>query len=178
MQTQTDDDIRQALLDFVANNPQTMLALVTDVDEESLTCTLNNDDSEYYDVRLSLVDDSVQSIVNIPKVQSYVLASIIEDSEDFVVTFCSEITKRIITIGNQKFVADANGFAFNDATYGMVKIDKMVEWMQKVYSDLQMLKSLLSTSPVSGNGAVLAITFSPQTENPDISTFEDTTVKH
>ena len=178
MQTQTDDDIRQKLLEFVSDNPQTMLALVTDVDETSLTCTLDDDGSEYYCVRLSLVDDSVQSIVDIPKANSYVLAARIEDSEDLIVIYCSEIEKRIITIGDKKLVIDNNGFAFNDAAHGMVKIDKMVEWMQKVYTDLQMLKSLLSTSPVSGNGAVLAITFSPQTENPDISTFEDTTVKH
>ena len=162
----------------MANNPQTMLALVTDVDEVNLTCTLEDDGTEYYDVRLSLVDDSVQSIVDIPKAQTYVFAARIEDSEDLLVIYCSEITKRIITVGNQKLVIDNNGFQFNDATHGMVKIGKMVEWMQKIYSDLQTLKSLLATSPVVGGGAVLAITFSPQTENPDISTFEDTTVKH
>lgn len=45
---------------------------------------------------------------------------------------------------------------------GLVKLMPLAEWMQKVSSDLQTLKTLLQASPVAGNGAPLAIVFNPQ----------------
>ena len=73
---------------------------------------------------------------------------------------------------------DKNGFTFNDGTVGAVCADKLVEWMSKVYSDLQTLITLLSTSPVAGNGAPLGVVFTPSTPSPNLADFTDDAFKH
>jgi hypothetical protein len=61
---------------------------------------------------------------------------------------------------------------------GLVKVDPLVSWMQKVHADLTTLQSLLLTHPVAGNGAALALSFNPTTESPVSSTLENSKFKH
>ncbi|MPN24107.1 hypothetical protein SDC9_171501 [bioreactor metagenome] len=99
-------------------------------------------------------------------------------TEAVVVRF-SEVQKVLLKIGTNTAVMDNNGLVFNDGGIsGLAKLPQLVEWMQKVYSDLQTLKTQLQTHPVAGNGSPLALVFNTQTVNPETSDFEDTKIKH
>lgn len=153
----------------------------TAVDVGDLTCTVEREGSPaLFDVRLNAIDDDLESYLTIyPAEGSAVLVAIIENMKtEAVVIRCSEVAQVKMKIGDQTLVADKDGFVFNDGTNGMVKLAEMVSWMQKVNTDLKTLKTLLSTSPVAGNGAPLAIVFNPTTPVPEKGTFEDTKIKH
>ncbi|MEL3904443.1 MAG: hypothetical protein P1P63_04960 [Treponemataceae bacterium] len=134
-----------------------------------------------YDVRLNAVDDDLQSFVTIvPAEKSNVLVAVIENLKtEAVVVRCSEIQKVLLKIGANTAVMDDDGFVFNDGDIsGLVKLPKLIEWMDKVYSDLQTLKMQLKTHPVAGKGAPLAMTFNVSVPKPIQPDFEDTKIKH
>jgi hypothetical protein len=134
-----------------------------------------------YDVRLNAIDDNLESFVTIyPQAGSFVLVGIVENmNTEAVVLRCSEVEKVKIKIGEQRFLVDKDGFVFNDGNNkGLLKLDEVIGWMGKVYSDLQTLKTQLSTWPVAGNGAPLGIVFNPTTPVASANTFEDKNVKH
>lgn len=134
-----------------------------------------------YDVRLNAVDDDLQSYVTIvPKEKSNVLVAVIENLKtEAVVVRCSEVQKVLLKIGANTVVMDDGGLVFNDGEIaGLVKLPRLIEWMQKVYSDLQTLKTQLQTHPVAGNGAPLAMTFNVSVPSPAQQDFEDKKIKH
>lgn len=134
-----------------------------------------------YDVRLNAIDNDLQSYATIvPKEKSNVLVAVIENLKtEAVVVCCSEVQKVLLKIGTNTVVMDDDGFVFNDGKIaGLAKLPKLIEWMQKVYSDLQTLKTQLQTHPVAGNSAPLAMTFNVSVPNPIQGDFEDKKVKH
>ncbi len=134
-----------------------------------------------YDVRLNAIDNDLQSFVTVvPKDKSNVLVAVIENLKtEAVVVRCSEVQKVLLKIGTNTVVMDDDGFIFNDGNIsGLAKLPKLIEWMQKVYSDLQTLKTQLQTHPVAGNSAPLALPFNPTVSNPAQGDFEDKKVKH
>ena len=172
----TVDEVRKLLEDFIERQ-ESLLGVVTDVDEAECTCTVKDEDTEVFNVRLCPITEAA-SLVKVPAVGAYVLCLKIENSEDWMVVGCSEVAKIILNVGGQTLVIDQNGFVFNSGENGMVKIVELVSWLQKVYADLQTLQTLLKVSPVAGNGAPLAIVFSPTVPNPKVSDFEDAFIKH
>ncbi len=67
------DDIRRKLRAvFGGNNDNVFSGVVTEVDEEEFTCTVQRDEQvDYFDVRLrSLVNSELQGLAFIPKVDS------------------------------------------------------------------------------------------------------------
>ena len=158
---------------------QILTGTAKDVGE--MTCTVEREGSpSLFDVRLNAIDDALGSYFTIyPAEGSSVLVAIIESMKtEAVVIRCSEVSSIRIKMGNETLVGDQNGFVFNNGTTGLVKLPEMISWMQKVQSDLQTLKVLLSTSLVVGNGAPLAVVFNPATPAPVRSNFEDTKIKH
>lgn len=134
-----------------------------------------------YDVRLNAIDDDLQSYVTIvPKEKSNVLVAVIENLKtEAVVVRCSEVQKVLIKVGANTAVMNDDGLVFNDGKIsGLAKLPKLVEWMNKVYNDLQTLKTQLQTHPVAGNSAPLAMTFNMSVPKPVQSDFEDTKIKH
>ncbi len=129
------------------------------------TCTVKHDGLELTDVQLNAsVNGNVKNLLIKPKVGSMVLVADMGDGkQDLIVIGWSEV--ETITINNGE-----NG--------GLVIVGKMNDWMQKVYNDLQTLKGLLQTSLVAGNGAPLAIAFTPSTTTPSVSNFENPKIKH
>ena len=128
------------------------------VEVGELTCTVEREGSPaLFDVRLNAIDDDLESYFTVyPAEGSDVLVAIIENMKtEAVVIRCSEVEKVKMKIGDRTLVMDSSGFAF-DGT-------ELVDWMQKVSNDMQTLKSLLSASPVAGNGAALGIVFNPTT---------------
>lgn len=130
---------------------------------------------------LNAVGYELDSYVTIyPCEGSEVLAGVIDgDKSDCVLLRCSEVEKVNIKIGTQTVTIDKNGIICNGGEFGgVVKVEAMVEWMSKLYDDLQMLKTQLSTHPVAGNSAPLSLVFNPRTPNPQIGTFSNEKVKH
>lgn len=145
------------------------------------TCDVECEDSPtIYAVRLNAIDDQLESFATIYPVEgSNVIIGIIENLKtEAVVLRCSEVEKVKFKIGNQTLLYDKDGFVFNDGTSGLMNIDSVVAWMQKVYEDLQTLKSKLFAHNVTGNGAPLGLLFNPTVPNPTNSDFEDDNIKH
>lgn len=162
---------------FGAGQP-TLLGKVTEVDADSRTCTVDDGGAVYYGVRLQCVTGGDRGLVLFPAVGAYVLAVRVEGSGQWAVLCASETESWRMDIGDMSVEMDGGAIVFNGGSLGMVKIDRMVEWMEAVHNDLQALVTLLSTSPVAGGGAPLGITFTPATPEPVRENFEDTAVKH
>lgn len=145
------------------------------------TCTVERDAAPtLYGVLLNAIDDDMQSYVTVyPEEGSNVLVAIVENLKtEAVIVKCSEVEKVKIKIGEQTLFLDKEGFVFNDGKNGgLVKIGDMVDWMKKLYTDLRILKGLLSTHPVAGNGSPLGLTFEPLTPSPSVAMFENKDIK-
>lgn len=174
----TEAELRKQLSEALKPKPVTILAEVKAVDDSKRTCDIDDDGVIMYGIRLQPITQGSTGITVYPKVGSQVLCSRIEDEDNYMVVHASEIDKIEIKVSDKSLVLDKDGIVANGGTIGSVKADKMVEWMTKVYSDLQTLITLLYTSAVAGNGAPLGIVFSPQTPNPQVSDFADDTFKH
>lgn len=174
----TEQDIRDKLGEALKRNPVTVLAEVKGVNQSDRTCDIDNDGVMIYGVRLQPITKGNTGVFIIPKIGSQALCVQIEATDSFMLIHASEVESIELSIEGKTFEMDKEGFVFNGGTIGSVKADKMVEWMAKVYSDLQMLMGLLLSSPVVGNGANLAISFNPQTPQPNLNDFVDDTLKH
>lgn len=109
------EQIRQGLQKLAGQHGplQTLLAEVVSVDEQEMTCVLKDDDGlEVYDVRLKPVLTADESVVLIPEVGSWVLATRIEDDEEWLVIAAEKISKYRMTIGASVMEVDADGFSF------------------------------------------------------------------
>lgn len=166
----TEAEVRELLARFVGSNRPTMLGTVKYVDKTENTCTVDDDGVEWLGVRLRSITGENNGIVAYPKQGAYVLCVKVEDSEEWAVIKATEYESIQMTIESLVINGGDNG--------GLLNIDAMISWMQKVYADLQTLKTQLSTWPVAGNGAPLALVFNPTAPNPVKSDFEDTKIKH
>lgn len=133
--------------------------------------------AEFADVRLNAVTSGSAGVIITPLVNSIVVVNQISSVDSYVSQF-SEIEKIEIEIGDFKIVLNGNEMVFNEGTLGLVKVNKMVEWMQKVSTDLTTLQTQLASHPVAGNGVALALVFNPTASSPSVSQFEDTKIKH
>ena len=174
----TEQEIREKLGAALKRPSVTVLAEVKGVNQSDRTCDIDNDGVMIFGVRLQSITKGNAGIFIIPKVGSQALCVQIEETDQFMLIHASEVESIELTIGGKTFEMDSNGFVFNGGTIGSVKADKMVEWMMKVYADLQTLQALLLSTPVAGNGAILNVQFNPQTPSPDLSNFVDDTLKH
>ncbi|MBD8348577.1 hypothetical protein [Dysgonomonas sp. HGC4] len=149
--------------------------VVTEVTET--TCTVERDNAPtLYGVLLNAIDDDLQSYVTVyPLLNSNVLVGIVENLKtEAVILKCSEVEKIKVKIGTQTLYIDKEGFIFNAGdNKGLVKIVELVDWMTKLHTDIQTLKQLLLTHPVTGNGNPLALIFNPTIESPTIDMFEN-----
>lgn len=153
---------------------------VSNIDENKYTCDGDPVDgsAKITGIRLRSVTENHQSTVVIPADNSLVLVAMLSNVDAYVL-HADEAKKILVKVGNSTIeitdgVVNING----GDNKGIVKVDSMVSWMQKVYSDLSTLQGLLSASVVAGNGAPLGIVFTPQTSAPASADFENSKVKH
>jgi len=153
-----------------AKQYDTFVAKVIKVD--GATCEVERviDNKKLDNVRLNVSSTEEQGTVITPKLDSNVLITTIDGYQWFVSQF-SEIEK--ITVDAEDTIIINGG-----ENRGLVKVEKMTEWMQKVYNDLDTLKTSLNTWAVAGNGAPLGLVFNPTTPNPQVSNFENEKIKH
>jgi hypothetical protein len=157
----------------------TLLAQVRSVNEAAFTCDLYDDESQldFYDVRLRPVLDGKESVTIIPKIDTWVLAVRLEDSDDWMIVAVGEA---------QKVHIKCDEIVINGGTKG-----GLINWTDaKVQHDLvkqfiQAVKQLAGGAPVAepGNGAPSAFQTAlngvlSSINVPDFSNLEDTKVKH
>lgn len=137
------------------------------------TCEVELDGMKLTDVRLrAVVNGENSKILVTPKTDSYVLvADMSGDLSQLAVIGFSEVDKIEIDATDKIIFNGGNN-------KGLVKVEPMVKWMQKVYNDLQTLIGLLRNSSVAGNNAPLAITFTPTTPSPAIDDFQNKDITH
>jgi hypothetical protein len=145
------------------------------------TCVVEIDGLEISDVRLrAVVNTESEQLLIVPKTGSYVLIADLSggDLRQLAAIGFSEVESINITIGQTTLEVSGSGVVINGGGLkGMVKVEAMVDWMGKLYNDLQALKLSLSTHPVVGNSAPLALVFNPTTPSPQVGNFENTKVK-
>lgn len=88
---------------------QSNLAKVKSVNEAKATCVLEDEDGDLiFDVRLRAVINNNKSFIQLPKVGSMVLTIRIEDTDQWMVVACDEITKIAYTVKDSYFeISDA-----------------------------------------------------------------------
>lgn len=165
----TEQEIRQLLSKFIGENNPTVLGIVKSVDKDECTCVVDDDGTDIPGVRLRPVTGTNTGIVGYPKQGAYVLCVKVEATEEWMMIEATQYESILI---------NCDSIILNNGENGLVKITEMVSWMQKVYNDLQTLKTQLNTWPVAGNSAPLALVFNVTTPNPVQSNFEDTKIKH
>lgn len=108
----TDDDIRRMLAGLAAEYgpPPTLVARVKDVNRNDSTCTLIDDETEYYNVRLAPVTGTNKGYVQIPKAGSIVLAVKVEDSDEWAVIACTEIEQIQVIVNDESLAEWAKDF--------------------------------------------------------------------
>ena len=164
-------EIRKSIKGMTSGNGRLFTAKVLSADGE--TCCVEIDGLVVSDVQLRAVVNGEESgILITPKTGSYVtVADLSGDLTRIMVVGFSEVEK-IEVNADDKII-------FNGGqNKGLVKVEKMVNWMQKVYNDLQTLTVLLSSSPVVGNGAPLGIVFTQTTPSPVIDDFQNKDITH
>lgn len=181
MSTQLEQSIRSAITSQTRRTQVKTVCWGTVTEVTETTCTVERDNAPtLYGVLLNAIDDDLQSYVTeYPLLNSSVLVGIVENlNTEAVVLKCSEVEKVKVKIGEQTLYIDKAGFVFNEGGHkGLVKIVELVEWMSKLYTDLQTLKQLLLTHPVAGGGSPLALTFQPTISQPSVDMFENKNIK-
>jgi len=147
------------------------LCTVDSVDRTARTidCSPIDDGAKMESVDLQALQGRIGGVVAFPKVGSEVIVGYL-DRDNAVVLLMTQTDR--IEIDCDEIIINGGDNA------GVVKVDKMVDWMNNVYQDMQTLKSLLSTTTVAGNGAPLGILFSPKVKIPAASQFADEKLKH
>lgn len=177
----TESEVRSLFAEFcnkVVKTGELILANVVEVDSQERTCTIIDDDTEYYGVRLQPITEGQSGVVLTPKAGAFVLVSRIEGGDLYVIA-ASEYDCLSAKIANSTLILDKDGIVANNGNNnGMVKIDKMIEWMKQVYNDLNKIQSKLSSHTVAGNGAPLGLKIELDTPKPIKSNFEDKRFKH
>ena len=177
----TESEVRSLFAEFcnkVVKTGELILANVVEVDSQECTCTIIDDDTEYYGVRLQPITEGQSGVVLTPKAGAFVLVSRIEGGDLYVIA-ASEYDSLSAKIADTTLILDKDGIIANNGdNNGMVKIDKMIEWMKQVYNDLKKIQSGLSSHPVAGNDAPLGLKIELDTPKPIKSNFEDKRFKH
>lgn len=148
---------------------------------EGVTCTVKVDNLSISDVKLKpTTEETENSVLLTPAIDSTVLVgSLSGDYKSLFVLHADALSAAYLKVDETSFKLDKSGIEINEGNNkGLVKIESMVSWMQKVYADLQTLKTLLSISPGKPSGVPLSIVFNPSAPNPVLSDFEDKKVTH
>ncbi|MCX8149210.1 hypothetical protein [Thermaurantimonas aggregans] len=139
-------------------------AEVKDVKQTSCT-VIEKNTLIHEDVWLVAAGNAENALIIYPKVKSKVLIADLSEGKRALLAILqySQIEK-IELLGDQ---------------YGGILIaEKVVDWMNNVFNDLQTLKNLLQATPIAGNGAPANILFTPQTKMVQLDNVINKKLKH
>ena len=149
------DDLQKAFAALKGRGVSTFAAEVTEVDKENGTCTVKDDDIEYYNVQLSsIIDGSKKQMFIYPVIGSSVLVSPIEEKLEWLyVEVYSEVEQVDWNIESVKFNFDKTGFL----------LKKQNETLAKLMSDL--LKEIQKMKFTTNTGSTIKLVNKLQFEN-------------
>ena len=126
------DDLQKAFAALKGRGVSTFAAEVIEVDKENGTCTVKDDDIEYYNVQLSsIIDGSKKQMFIYPVIGSSVLVSPIEEKLEWLyVEVYSEVEQVDWNIESVKFNFDKNGFLLKKENETLKKL--MVDLLQEI----------------------------------------------
>lgn len=142
------EHVREGLRRMAAENgpPVSNIALVKSVDLQNATCVLEDEDGlEIFDVRLRPVINGSESILIVPKINTYVLAMRIEDQDEWFVVGYDEITLFSLKAKNSVLEISESGFLLKKENETLKKI--MVDLVKAIKN----LKFVVTTPAGPGN---------------------------
>ncbi|AYO58184.1 hypothetical protein CO230_08655 [Chryseobacterium sp. 6424] len=144
-------ELQKALSKLARRKVNTFPASVVSVDKDAGTCTVSDGELEYTDVQLSATVSDDRRFLLIPKLQSFVLVSPIqEDLNRLYVEMVSEIDEVIMR-------TEAAEFSFNDAGFLLKKQD---ETLKQLMTDL--LQEIQKMKFTTNTGSTIALVNKPQ----------------
>lgn len=157
----------------IANQKDVKLHVCTVDSVSGSTCDVTpiSGEAPLKKVRLNANINSSLGIVITPVTGSdkHVLVCEVSPADSYVCMF-SEIEKIEIKIGQTTILIKDGEVSFNGGNNkGLVKVDDMVGWMNKVYADMVTIQGLLTG---------LGLTFTPQTGMAISADFANPKVKH
>lgn len=157
-------EVAEKIRQIVHRENDTMMAIVKEVDAEKGTCDVEIDGLIFFEVRVkSIIKDAVKGIKVLPAVKSVVVVERIGKSNELFITMFSEIDSITWEIENMKFLADKDGFVYNDgANKGMVKLPQLVQRLNLIESKVNDIITWTSTHTHSG------VTAGPGTSGPAV----------
>ena len=143
------DDLERALNAFktmIYKHTVLVDALVTDVNLGAFTCDVSVNDVDYTNVPLKVLKQSSASLIEIPKVNTYVLISFrdanLQSPQIISVHECQKIT---IIIGSSQLDITNGLFEFNGGSNGgMVLVNQLVSAYNNVATDMIAIAAALS----------------------------------
>ncbi|RXK57573.1 hypothetical protein ESA94_20455 [Lacibacter luteus] len=113
----------------------TIIAKVVSVNEDEFTCVVDEDGIEINDVRLRPVINTNESVTIIPKVNSYVAITRLEDDEEWMVIAVDEIEKYRIVNGTMLFEMHNGKFLIESGAQNLGKcLDDLIIEIQAIYA--------------------------------------------
>lgn len=146
------DDLQKLFAELKKRGVSTFAAEVTEVDKETGTCTVKDEDIEYFDVQLSsIIDGSKKQLFIYPVVGSSVLVSPIEEKiTQLYVEVYSEVEAVDWSIETVTFNFDKDGFL----------LKKQNETLAKLMSDL--LKEIQNMKFTTNTGSTILLVNKPK----------------
>lgn len=172
-------EIREAIQRIVKDSEEmySVVATITSVDEAARTVDIQPIDgsAELFDVKLQANIDGTTGLVQIPTVDSYVVATFLSKDTAFI-SLCTDVDKILIDTEEITINGGSNG--------GLININDLITKLNTIENDLNSLKLALSTwipIPNDGGAALKAVisSYAAQTLTPTIVTdLEDDKIKH
>lgn len=153
-------DIRKLLTEFIGSREPSILAKVKDVDETECTCTLDDDGTDLFNVRLRPITGENIGIVEIPEVGSFALAIKIEGSDSWMVVACSKV-KNIKWLCNEIAINGGNNGGVLISQNVIAELKKVIDRSNDIITALTNIASTFTasgTAPLTGATAGAAIT--------------------
>ncbi|MFT3750970.1 MAG: hypothetical protein QM768_21835 [Agriterribacter sp.] len=124
----TDTELLELFDARVKRNPAliTLMGKVKSVDENEMTCVIDDDGFEIPEVRLRPALDGKESFTIFPKPGSWCLAVRLEDSEEWMLIYAGEIDKYQIKQNDLVFEMDGQKFLIEKQGANLMEIIKNI----------------------------------------------------
>jgi hypothetical protein len=162
--TGKEKQIHEKLRGLNNDSPQIFTAVVTEVDEDKLSCTvIDMNDVELFNVRMRPVfDDKVNGVYCIPEVGSIVTVGMIHKSSSSLTVLQYTKTSKVIIRGSEASIELQDGvITMNEGENGgLIKIEELKKELDKTNAVVNALKNtLLQFVPVPTDGGAALKTF-------------------
>lgn len=175
----TPGDIRRQLAGFNPKAQSTIVATVQDIDESEWTCTLLDDELEIPGVRLKTIVGENKGIIKVPKIGTYVLAILDEDTGEWVVQMAEEYDRIVIVVGSSIIDMTDGSILINGGNLGgMVKIAELTDKLNDLVNSYNNHTHQVNTAGSATSQTGTAMTVIAKASTFSKSDYEDSSFKH